>query len=373
MNIPFVNLKKMHEPIRASIDHAIKEVIEANNYINGRQVGEFENAFAQFIGVKRVIGMSSGTDALFLALKALKVGTGDYVITVPNTFIATTEAISMTGAKILFLDIDENSSNMSAQKLATFLEKTEKNIVKKIKAIIFVDLYGNPEGLDKVFQIAKEYKIGLISDAAQAHGARIDDKPITDFADITTYSFYPGKNLGAFGDAGAVATNDEAISDKIFQLRNHGRTEKYLHNIEGYNCRIDTIQAAILKEKLNMLGKWNSHRIKTASLYNEQLSKKDMFCPTVEGRYRAVFHLYVTRSGQRDILLEKLKKADIGVGIHYPVPLHLQPAYKYLGYRAGDFPVSEKLAKQIISLPMDGTITEEEVDYVCQMLPIEHL
>jgi dTDP-4-amino-4,6-dideoxygalactose transaminase len=369
MKIPFVNLKRMHEPIREEIDGAIGEVIDANNYINGRQIKEFETDFAQFLGAQSVIGMSSGTDALFLALKVSGVHEGDYVITVPNTFIATTEAITMVGAKILFVDADENSSNMSAEKLKSLLETLDKLVVKKIKAIIFVNLYGSPENLDKIFQFAQARNISLISDAAQAHGALIDNNPITDFADITTYSFYPGKNLGAFGDAGAISTNNNEISEKIRQLRNHGRTEKYIHNMEGYNCRMDTLQAAILKVKLQYLEQWNTHRIETAWLYKKLLSKKGMFCPMVDGRYKSVFHLFVTRSNTRDSLINKLKEAGVGAGIHYPVPLHLQPAYRYLGYKQGDFPVSEKLSETIISLPIDGAIKPEEVEYVCDLIP----
>lgn len=368
MNIPFVNLKRMHEPIREEIDGAIGKVIDANNYINGRQVKEFESDFAQFLGVQSVVGMSSGTDALFLALKVGGVREGDYVITVPNTFIATTEAITMAGGKILFTDVAEDSSNMSAEKLEILLETVDKKTAHKIKAIIFVNLYGNPQELDKIYQIAEAHNILLISDAAQAHGALINNKPITDFAHITTYSFYPGKNLGAFGDAGAAAANNLEIAGKIRQLRNHGRTEKYIHNIEGYNCRIDTLQAAVLKVKLKYLDQWNKHRIETARLYNEHLSKKEMFCPAVNERYRSVFHLYVTRSNDRDQLMKKLKEAGVGVGVHYPVPLHLQPAYRHLGYKQGDFPVSEKLSETIISLPMDGAITPEEVEYVCNLL-----
>jgi dTDP-4-amino-4,6-dideoxygalactose transaminase len=369
MNIPFVNLRRTHKPIRKEIDNAIKDIIDANNYINGRQIQEFEADFAQFLGVQWVVGMSSGTDALFLALKVMGVHEGDYVVTVPNTFIATTEAITMAGGKILFVDVDENSSNMSPGKLGAFLNTADKSVVKKIKAIIFVNLYGNPEDLDKIFQIAKMYNISVISDAAQAHGAQIDNKPITDFADITSYSFYPGKNLGAFGDAGAIVTNNKETAEKIRQLRNHGRTEKYIHKMEGFNCRMDTLQAAILKVKLKYLDQWNTHRYNMACLYNEHLFKKDMFCPTVNSRYRSVFHLYVTRSDHRESLMNRLKEAGVEVGIHYPVPLHLQPAYQYLGYNEGDFPVSEALAKKIVSLPMDGTITPKEVKYVCDLMP----
>jgi dTDP-4-amino-4,6-dideoxygalactose transaminase len=369
MKIPFVNLKRMHEPIREEIDSAIADVIDANNYINGRQIKEFENDFAQFLGVQSVVGMSSGTDALFLALKVGGVREGDYVITVPNTFIATTEAITMAGGKILFTDVEENSANMSPQKLETLLETVDKKVAHKIKAIIFVDLYGNPQDLDKIYQIAETHNILLISDAAQAHGALIDNKPITDFAHITTYSFFPGKNLGAFGDAGAIATNNPGIAEKIAQLRNHGRTEKYIHNMEGYNCRIDTLQAAVLKVKLKYLDQWNKHRIETARLYNEHLSKKGLFCPLVDKGFRPVFHLYVTRSDHRDSSMAKLKEAGVDAGIHYPVPLHLQPAYRHLGCKPGDFPVSERLSETVISLPMDGAITPEEVEYACNLLP----
>lgn len=369
MKIPFVNLKRMHEPIRHEIDKAVKEVIDANNYINGRQIEEFESDFAQYLGVKAVVGVSSGTDAIFLALKAQQINQDDFVITVPNTFIATTEAITMAGARIIFIDVDENSSNMSPEKLKVSLENASKNIIKKIKAIIFVNLYGNPGGLDKIYNIAKAYNLPLISDAAQAHGASIGGKPITDFADITTYSFFPGKNLGAFGDAGAVAVNDTGTAKTFKMLRNHGRTEKYLHPMEAYNCRIDTIQAAVLKVKLKYLEQWNENRIKTAKTYNRLLGKKGYFVPAISEEYKSVFHLYVTRVKKREQIIKQFKEAGVSTGIHYPVPLHLQPAYKYLGYRGGDFPVSEALAKKILSLPIDGSITPEEVEFVCDLLP----
>lgn len=368
MNIPLVNLARMHEPIREEIDRAVKEVIDANNYINGSQIREFEADFAQYLAVQSVVGVSSGTDALFLALKIMGVREGDYVVTVPHTFIATTEAITMAGAGILFVDVDEHSANMSPEKLENFLQTADKNVVKKIKAIIFVSLYGNPEGLDQIYRTAKAYHIPLISDAAQAHGAMIDNKSITDYADITTYSFFPGKNLGAFGDAGAIALNNGELADKMRQLRNHGRIQKYIHDLEGYNCRIDTIQAAILKVKLKYLEQWNLHRIEAATLYNKYLSKKGMFCPTVADRYRAVFHLYVTWSENRDALTARFKEAGTEVGVHYPVPLHLQPAYRRLGYGVGDFPVSEALAGKVLSLPIDGAITPGEIEYVCALL-----
>ena len=206
-------------------------------------------------------------------------------------------------------------------------------------------------------------------DAAQAHGASINGKPITDFADITTYSFFPGKNLGAFGDAGAVAVNDTGTAKTFKMLRNHGRTEKYLHPIEAYNCRIDTIQAAVLTVKLKYLDQWNENRIKIAKTYNRLLGKKGYFVPAISEEYKSVFHLYVTRVKKREQIIKQFKEAGVSTGIHYPIPLHLQPAYKYLGYRDGDFPVSEALAKEILSLPIDGAITPEEVEYICDLLP----
>jgi len=369
MNIPFVNLSRMHDPIREDIDRVVKQVIDDNNYINGKQIDDFEKHYAQFLGVKEVIGVNSGTDALFLALKLLELQPGDHVVSVPHTFIATTEAVTMAGGRVLFVDVDETTGNMSPQKLETFIKDADPVVREKIKAIIFVSLYGNPEGLDQVFQIAKANNIALISDAAQAHGALIDNRPITDFADITTYSFFPGKNLGAFGDAGAIAINNPGAAETLRMLRNHGRKEKYLHPLEAFNCRIDTLQAAILDVKLNSLDQWNQNRIAMARLYNELLAEKGYFVPPPRELVKAVFHIYATRVNNRDTLQNQLKTAGIATGVHYPVPLHLQPAYRYLGYQLGDFPVSEKLAQTVLSLPIDGTITAEEIDYICQQFP----
>ncbi|MCP5048255.1 MAG: DegT/DnrJ/EryC1/StrS family aminotransferase [bacterium] len=368
IDIPLVNLKRMHDPIRTELDAALKEVIDANHYINGQQVPEFETRFAHYAGVKRVIGVSSGTDALFLALKAIPIENGDYVITVPNTFIATTEAITMAGGRIAFVDADETTSNMSPGKLETFLKNAPPEVRKRIKAVIFVNLYGNPAGLDDVYRITREQGITLISDAAQAHLAEIDGHPIGDFADFSTYSFFPGKNLGAFGDAGALAVNDEKKADIIAMMRNHGREDKYLHSIEAYNCRIDTIQAAVLNVKLKYLKQWTRHRRDVADGYNKLLEKKGCWVPAIGEKYKAVFHLYVTRVREREQVMERLKEAGVASGIHYPVPLHFQPAYRYLEYKKGDFPVSEQLAKEILSLPIDGSLTPGEVEYIVSNL-----
>jgi len=369
LKIPFVNLKRMHDPIREEIDRAIKDVVDANNYIMGKQIDEFESHFSQYIGTQSVIGISSGTDALFLALKTLEIGQGDIVITVPHTFIATTEAITMAGARILFVDVDETSYNMSPIKLEALLDSLDKQTLEKVKAVIFVCLYGNPEDLDNIYEICKARNIRLISDAAQAHGAAVEIYSITDYADITSYSFFPGKNLGAFGDAGALAVNDPDMAKAIRMLRNHGRTEKYIHPVEAYNCRIDTLQAAVLDVKLKSLDSWNNNRIKAAETYNLLLGKKGYALPGQNKRYKHVFHLYVTRVKRREEVIEKLNVAGVSTGIHYPLPLHLQPAYQHLDYKAGDFPVCEALSKEILSLPIDGTITNEEVEYVCSLLP----
>lgn len=368
MKIPFVNLERMHQPIREEIDCAIKSVIDQNNYINGEQIKSFEQHFARFLEVKYVAGVSSGTDALFLALIALGIQYGEYVITVPNTFVATTEAITMAGGKVVLTDVDPSTRNMSPSALRQLLEDQGETWRKNCRAIIFVNLYGNPAGLADIAQIAQEFGIALISDAAQAHGARLSGKTITSLADITTYSFFPGKNLGAFGDAGAVATDNDTLAEKLAMLRNHGRKKKYIHEIEAYNCRIDTIQAAVLDVKLKRLNQWNENRIRQAQKYNKLLGSTKFKCPEMTESITAVYHLYVIETSARDAMIEKLKQAGIASGIHYPLPIHLQPAYGYLDYSKGDFPVSETLSEQILSLPIDGGISDEEIEYIVSAL-----
>lgn len=369
MKIPFVNLDRLHQPIRHEIDEAISRVIDRHNFINGQEIELFEQNFADFLGVRHVIGVSSGTDALFLVMKACEINPDDIVVTVPNTFIATTEAISMAGAEIRFVDADPRTANMDPRKLESFLNNLPQSERLRVKAIIFVNLYGSPADLDTVYQLTRKHRIILISDAAQAHDAGIDGQSITDFADITTYSFFPGKNLGAFGDAGAVATNDDILASKISLLRNHGRTEKYLHQVEAYNCRLDTLQAAVLNVKLKYLNQWNENRIRAASLYDQLLAEKKYPGSHTHQKYHSVFHIYVTLVENRSGVIDRLNQAGISSGIHYPLPLHLQPAYQYLGYKKGDFPITEKLAERILSLPIDGTIKEEEIRYIAQTLP----
>jgi len=345
MQIPLVDLKAQYLSIKEEIDEAIQRVLNKCNFIMGDEVKEFEEELASFCSAKYAVGVSSGTDALLLALKAINIQPGDEVITVPNTFIATTEAITMARGKIKFVDIDEETFNIDTNKI-------ESAITNKTRAILPVHLYGQPANMDPIIDVAKKYNLKVIEDAAQAHGAEYKNKRVGALGDIGIFSFYPGKNLGAYGDAGAVVTNDPDISNKIAMLRNHGRTKKYEHEYEGYNCRLDTLQAAILRVKLKYISSWNEARRNHASSYRKLLQNTDIILPTEQKDNKHIYHIFAVRVANRDNLLNKLKNEGIGAGIHYPIPLHLQPAYRYLGYKAGDFPITEKCAREIISLPM---------------------
>lgn len=365
MNIPLVNLKKQHEPLKQQLMDAICSVIDDSAFIGSAVIRDFEDAFAGFCGADYAIGVGSGTDALFLALKVAGIQKGDLVVTVPNTFIATTEAISMAGGKPVFVDVDPCTYNMDPHALEQRIRSMDNTERQSVKAVIPVHLYGQPVDMSAIAEVAGEFNLTVISDAAQAHGAEHNKKKLADWADLTCYSFYPGKNLGAFGDAGAIVTNNEEFAQRIRMLRNHGRTQKYQHEFEGFNCRMDSIQAAVLNVKLAHLKAWNENRIIMAGLYTELLShKKGVACPVVSEGNRHIFHLYVIRHDDRDRLQNILKEQGISSGIHYPIPLHMQPAYKYLGYRKGDFPIAEDAATKILSLPLDGTITPQEVRHV---------
>jgi len=345
MNIPFVDLKAQYENIKEEIDFAIKEVLNNTSFIKGPQVMKFEEKFADYCSAKYCIGVGNGTDAIYLALKALGIGQGDEVITVPNTFIATTEAISMAGAKIVWCDIDYDTYLIDPNKI-------EKLINKNTKAIVPVHLYGNVAELDQLRRIAEKHNLFIVSDTAQAHGAKFKEKNVNYFSDITTYSFYPGKNLGAYGDAGAVVTDDELLAKKIRMLANHGRTEKYLHEYEGINSRLDTIQAAILSVKLNYLDIWIEKRRKVAKEYDKLLSSINWIkTPFVKEYVKHVYHLYVIQciENDRNEVMNNLKENGVSVGIHYPVPLNKQPAYEKYNEK---FEKIEDIAKKIISLPI---------------------
>jgi len=359
--ISLVNLKAQYCLIKKEIDEAIGRVLNNCNFIMGEEVEKFEEEFANFCNAKYAIGVSSGTDALFLALKAINIQKGDEVITVPNTFIATTEAITMVGGKIKFVDINRDTYNIDVTKI-------EAAITKRTKAIIPVHLFGQPADMDPILEIAKKYNLKVIEDAAQAHGAEYKGKKVGSLGDLACFSFYPGKNLGAYGDAGAVVTNDPEIAQKIAMLRNHGRIKKYEHDFEGYNSRLDAIQAAVLRVKLKYINSWNKARRKHADLYKELLQNDNVILPIEDKNSKHVYHIFAIRVKNRDRLLNKLKNAGIGVGIHYPIPLHLQPAYRYLGYKAGDFPETERCSSELLSLPMFPELSEKEIKLIVNMI-----
>lgn len=362
MQVPFVDLGIQYKVIRSELEVEFQKVFEKTAFIMGSIVKDFEEAFAQYCGVKYAIGVANGTDALILALKALGIGPGDEVITAVNTFIATAEAIIHAGATPIFVDCDPHTYNIDVTQI-------EAKITPRTKAIIPVHLYGQPAQMDAILEIAKKYNLYVIEDAAQAHGAFYNGQKVGSIGHVACFSFYPAKNLGAYGDAGAVVTNDDEIALTVRKLRDHGGITKYQHDLVGYNSRLDTLQAAVLLVKLKYLDEWNKQRQKNAQLYNKLLSKvPGVITPSVLNGATHVYHLYVVRieGNSRDELQRYLKERGIQTGIHYPKPLHLTPALKYLGDQAGDFPVAERYSQEILSLPMYPELTEEQITYVVQ-------
>lgn len=361
MKIPFVDLKAQYLSIKEEIDGAIQRVINNTSFIMGDEVKNFESEFAEFSRVKHAIGVSSGTDALHLALLACGIGQGDEVITVPNTFIATAEAITHCGAKPVFVDITPQTYTMDVSKI-------EAKITSKTKAILPVHLYGQPADMDPIFTLAHKYGLKVIEDAAQAHAAEYKGKKAGALGDAACFSFFPGKNLGAYGDGGMVTTNHEEIAQKVRLLRNHGRETKYEHLMEGYCDRLDALQAAILRVKLKKLEEWTGKRRAHAKLYNRLLENLNVIVPFESNEVKSVYHLYVVRVRDRDLLQQELKEAGIATGVHYPLPLHLQPAYRYLGHKEGDFEAAEACAKEILSLPMFPELKEEEIETIVETI-----
>lgn len=365
MRIKFINLAAQNHEIAARISHELEDIHARTAYVGGEQVEKFEGEFAQYLGVKRTVGLANGTDALRLALLALEVGPGDEVITTPMTFIATAAAIVQTGAQPVFVDIDPDTCNISLCALRKTLVDRSPTERAKIKAIVPVHLYGMPAEMDELKQIADEFKLKIVEDACQAHGARILSSGnwvrAGSIGDISCFSFYPGKNLGAWGDGGAVATNDEELAQRVSLLSNHGRLSHYAHEICGYNSRLDSIQAAVLRAKLEKLDEWNQRRRIIALAYREMLASLDVRPIPEPAHLESCYHLFVIRSAKRDFIRARLIENEIECGIHYPVPLHLQPALSYLGYRSGEFPVSEALADTALSLPMHPAMTGVEV------------
>ena len=361
MTIPLVDLKAQYLSIKDEIHDAINRVMNSSHFILGEEVKLFEEEFADFCGARFAIGTSSGTSALHLALLACAVGPGDEVITSPYTFIATVEAISYTGAGPVFVDIDPESCNIDATKI-------EKALTEKTKAIIPVHLYGHPVDMDSILTIAEKRGLKVIEDAAQAHGAEYKGKRVGAIGDVGCFSFYPAKNLGAYGDGGMVVTNDSRIADKVRLLRNHGRREKYEHLIEGYGYRLDALQAAILRVKLRHLEEWTEKRRANAATYNQLLQGLEVATPKEMAYAKHVYHLYVIRIKHRERIRAKLREEGIETGIHYPIPLHLQKAYQYLGYSRGDFPMAEGCSEEVISLPMFPELTEEQIGWIAESI-----
>lgn len=361
--IPLVDLHAQYESIKPEIDAAIQRTIEKTAFILGPEAKQFEQHFAEFCGAKHAIGLDSGTAALHLAMIALGIGAGDEVITTAHTFVATCEPVSLVGARPVFVDIDPHTYNMDPAKL-------EAAITPNTKAIIPVHLYGQPAEMDAILEVARQHNIPVIEDAAQAHGATYRNRKIGTLAEMACFSFYPGKNLGAYGDAGALVTNSDELNQKIRMLRDHGRTSKYEHEITGYGYRLDGIQGAILDAKLNHLADWNAARRSHADYYTELLANLDdsIVTPYEPPHLRSVYHLYVIRTRNRDQLIQHLKANDIEAGIHYPVPLHLQPVYKNLGYKKGDFPETEQAAAEILSLPLYPELTHTQIDHIVETM-----
>ena len=363
--IPFVDLKVQYDSIKDEINEVIQNVLDTTSFIMGEELKKFEEEFAQFCDVKYAIGVANGSDALILALRACGIGKDDEVITVPHTFITTAEAITHVGGKIVFVDIDPKTYTIDVLKI-------KEKITEKTKAIIPVHIYGQPANMGPITELAKKYNLRIIEDAAQAHGAEYKGEKVGSIGDVGCFSFYPGKNLGAYGDAGMITTNDGEIAEKVKLLRNHGRiTKKYEHEIEGYSSRLDNLQAAILRVKLSHLNKWNESRRRNAKKYNELLSNIDGIITPYEADYaKHVYHLYVIRVKDRDRSREELKSKGIATGIHYPIPLHLQPAYRYLGFKEGDFPVTEKASQEILSLPMFAELNDQQIEEIVELIKL---
>jgi dTDP-4-amino-4,6-dideoxygalactose transaminase len=358
MKVPFLNLKAHHLPMIDEFDRAIREVIESSAFAGGPFVESFEEEFAAYCGSNYAIGVGNGTDALWLTLLALGIGEGDEVITVPNTFIATAEAITYCKARPVFVDVDETTFTMDPAEL-------EKILTARTKAIIPVHLLGQPADMDPILEFARAHGLFVIEDAAQAHGAEYKARKAGTMGDAGCFSFYPGKNLGAFGEAGAVVTNDAELKEKIKVLRDHGQAQKYYHSLMGWNCRMDGIQAAVLSIKLRHLEEANLLRRKHALEYNRTFAGIEEVATPCEASYaRHVYHVYAIRVQERDEVRRRLQEKEIGCAVHYPIPIHLQEACQNLGYAVGAFPVSEKLTQEFLSLPMYPELTGEQIEYV---------
>jgi len=359
LKVPLVNLAEQYRRIKDEVDEAVSRVLSSGMYTQGEEVERFEDAFARYIGASHAVACSSGTSAIKLALMAAGVGEGDEVITAANSFIATAGAIMHAGAKPVFVDVDPVTGNMDPVAL-------EDAVTERTKAVVPVHLYGHPADMDPVLEMARDRGLAVIEDAAQAHGAAYKGARTGSMGLAGCFSFYPAKNLGACGEGGAVVTNSSEMAYKMRLLRDHGSESKYVHSVLGYNDRMAAIQAAVLSAKLPHLDEWVESRRSHAETYNSLLEGAAVETPVEMPYAKAAYHLYVIRTAQRDALMQFLKSREIGVGMHYPVPLHLQPALSHMGYKEGDFPVAERLASRVLSLPMYPELAADEISYVCE-------
>ncbi len=383
--IPFLDLVTPHQELEAELLAVVKEAFRSAGFIGGPMVEDFEREFAAFCNTEYCVGVNSGTDALRFGFMAAGVEPGDIIVTVPHTFIATTEAISQAGAQIAFVDIDEQTYTMDPEKLRQYLETRceiddrsgkliERASKHRVVGIVPVHLYGQTADMDPILELAHKYNLFVIEDACQAHGAEYFSKKDNvwkragSMGKAAAFSFYPGKNLGGCGEGGAITTNDEAIAQRMKMIRDHGQAKKYYHDIEGYNGRLDSIQAGWLSVKLRHLASWNESRRELAHRYHNLLAeaKSAVVIPREAAWTKGVYHLYVVRVQDREALQAHLSEAGIGTGIHYPIPLHLQKAYQHLNYKKGDFPVTERVAAEIVSLPMFPQLQQEQLNEVAK-------
>jgi dTDP-4-amino-4,6-dideoxygalactose transaminase len=362
VNVPFLDLKAQHASIMGDLEAGFRQVMESCAFAGGPFVEKFEGEFARFCSCRSAIGVGNGTDALWLVLLALGVGAGDEVVTAPNSFIATAEAISYCGAKPVFTEVNPKTYTMDPASLA-------KAMTSRTKAVIPVHLFGQTADMDPILDIARSKGVPVLEDACQAHGAEYKGRRAGSMGIAGAFSFYPGKNLGACGEGGAVVTNDEDLARKIRVLRDHGQEKKYHHAVVGWNARLDGLQGAFLSVKLRHLEQWNESRRQNAKRYNELLRGiPKLVTPTEAEGNKHIYHVYAVRVPGRDSLLSGLKEAGINCAIHYPVPIHLQKAYDELGLKAGSFPVAEQCAQEFLSLPMYAELTAEQITFVCEGL-----
>jgi len=362
MNVQFIDFKEQYNIIKDEIDVGLKQVFEKGNFILGQEEKDFESEFARYCAARYGVGVNSGTDALYLALASLDIGPGDEVILPTFTFIATALCVSYTGAKPVFVDIEDTTYNLDPKKV-------EQAITQNTKVILPVHIYGQSADMDVILKIAKKNNIKVVEDAAQAHGAFYQGKRIGSLGDISCFSFYPTKSLGAFGDGGMIVTDNKEIYEKILMLRDYGRIGRYEHKIKGYNSRLDTVQAVILSAKLKRLDSWNKMRGENALYYCELLKGvKGVKTPQTKKDRNHIYQTFAVRLKNRDQVCDGMKQKGIGVLIHYSIPLHLQEAYKELGHKAGEFPVAEGVSREILSLPMFPHMTKKQIKYVCDSL-----